>query len=377
MTDDLISQIYECAFKPERWPGLLSDVSARLSGAGASLSITVRAEGADQAVFGDFGHFWTASPDARPIVAAMGDPRFDSPSFFDRLSRGDEPRFYGDNEVLAPGDYESLPMFRDLLIPMGLKWGAGTIFRPPTGATIVFGMRRKTEHGPFQREETQWLDLLRPHVARATLIAARLQLERAEAAAQTLAALGLPALVCDRDGAVQAANALIDENESALVWRARNHFAFRDKLADVKWRQALTSIESDACGAVRSFPVRDAAHIATRVAHVVPIRRTARDLFSQCCAALVLTPVNAAIAPPQDLVRSLFDFTRSEASVAKGLAQGQTVDDMATKSGVSANTVRSHVRAVLEKTGCSRQADVVRLLVGLTLGRADSMNEDP
>jgi hypothetical protein len=34
-------------------------------------------------------------------------------------------------------------------------------------------------------------------------------------------------------------------------------------------------------------------------------------------------------------------------------------------SGVCLSTVRSHVRGVLEKTGCHRQLDVVALLAGI------------
>ena len=56
-----------------------------------------------------------------------------------------------------------------------------------------------------------------------------------------------------------------------------------------------------------------------------------------------------------------------QAEVASGLASGKTVDDLAAKAGVSSNTVRSHVRSVLEKTGAKRQTDVVALMVGLAL----------
>lgn len=35
--------------------------------------------------------------------------------------------------------------------------------------------------------------------------------------------------------------------------------------------------------------------------------------------------------------------------------------DIATDRGTSKNTIRTHVRGVLEKTGCNRQADIVAL----------------
>jgi DNA-binding NarL/FixJ family response regulator len=78
-----------------------------------------------------------------------------------------------------------------------------------------------------------------------------------------------------------------------------------------------------------------------------------------------MTPVTLPQVPPVELVRSLFDLTPAEARVARGLASGKTVEDIAADSGVSENTVRSHVRGVLQKTGRSRQAEVVALLTGM------------
>jgi DNA-binding CsgD family transcriptional regulator len=88
----------------------------------------------------------------------------------------------------------------------------------------------------------------------------------------------------------------------------------------------------------------------------------------------VLTPVAAPDAPPVELVQSLFDLTPAEARVARGLASGRTVDQLAGDAGVSPNTVRVQVRGVLEKTGCERQTDVVALLGGLTAVRGDGAN---
>ena len=129
-------------------------------------------------------------------------------------------------------------------------------------------------------------------------------------------------------------------------------------------RDAIAAIDAPQ-GGVRSFPVRHAESGATMIAHVIPIRLSARDIFMRCAAALVLTPVTAPKAPPVELVQSLFDLTPAEAQVARGLAAGETVDSLAGARGVSENTIRMQVRGVLEKTGCNRQADVVALLTGV------------
>jgi len=73
-------------------------------------------------------------------------------------------------------------------------------------------------------------------------------------------------------------------------------------------------------------------------------------------------------------VQSLFDLTPTEARVARSLASGKTVEDIASDGGVSLNTVRTHVRGVLAKTGCSRQVEVVALLTGIAASRAAGPN---
>lgn len=88
----------------------------------------------------------------------------------------------------------------------------------------------------------------------------------------------------------------------------------------------------------------------------------ARDIFVRCAGVLMLTPVTLPNGPPIELVMSLFDLTPAEARVARSLTAGETVDDIATRGGVARSTVRTHLRGVLEKTGCARQAEVVALL---------------
>ena len=102
------------------------------------------------------------------------------------------------------------------------------------------------------------------------------------------------------------------------------------------------------------------------MAHVAPVRLSARDVFTRCAAVLILTPVAARDAPRAEIMQSLFDLTPSEARVARGLASGMTVDGIASQSSVSRNTVRARLRGVLEKTGCKRQAEAVALLSGLS-----------
>jgi DNA-binding CsgD family transcriptional regulator len=161
---------------------------------------------------------------------------------------------------------------------------------------------------------------------------------------------------------------LIEAMTDYVQWRAFDRVSLKDRTADNLLRDAIAAIDL-AGGAVRSFPVRDTGAEAMMVAHVAPIRLSARDIFVRCAAALVLTPVTLPQAPPVELVQSLFDLTPAEARVARSLASGKTVEDIATDGGISPNTIGTHVRGVLEKTGCNRQTDIVALLTAISSTR--------
>ena len=222
-----------------------------------------------------------------------------------------------------------------------MGWGVGMVLPIPTGENVLFHLSRRAERGPVERSFVQQLDDLRPHIARSVLISARLQLEWARIASETLPIIGLPALVLNEQGKVLAANHLVEAMTDYVQWRAFDRVSLKDRAADQLLRDAIATLDVAGGASVRSFPVRETGAEAMMVAHVVPIRLSARDIFVRCAAALVLTPVTLPQAPPVELVQSLFDLTPAEARVARSLASGKTVEDIATDGGISPNTIRT------------------------------------
>ena len=72
-------------------------------------------------------------------------------------------------------------------------------------------------------------------------------------------------------------------------------------------------------------------------------------------------------APPATLLRDLFGLTPAEARLALELAHGASPRDAANRLGVTWNTTRTQLKAVLAKTGTNRQAALVRLLAALSV----------
>jgi len=66
----------------------------------------------------------------------------------------------------------------------------------------------------------------------------------------------------------------------------------------------------------------------------------------------------------EENLRTLFELTPAEARLGRLLIRGLTIDEAAADLGVSRNTLRTHLRSLFFKTGTTRQAELVRALLG-------------
>jgi DNA-binding CsgD family transcriptional regulator len=63
----------------------------------------------------------------------------------------------------------------------------------------------------------------------------------------------------------------------------------------------------------------------------------------------------------------LFDLSASSARVAEAYLRVDSVKDVARELGISANTVKTHLATVYERTQCSRRSQLIRLLMSLSV----------
>lgn len=183
-------------------------------------------------------------------------------------------------------------------------------------------------------------------------------------AAEALAFIGLPAAILDKDRRSLARNGLLEDFADQIKWLPHGKLALLDPQANELLGQALEALAEDASPSVRAFPARSCQG-KTVIVHVLPAPGLSRDLFDSGIAIVAFTLVQKNAAPDASLIRALYDLSAGEARIARGLTKGQTVDEIAASAGVSPETVRSQVKAVLAKTGTRRQAEATALLAGL------------
>lgn len=352
-----VDRVYEASVIPEYWPQVLRDF-ARMAGAQEAALLATDSEGSKLV-------------GSSPAVDELAAKVYSYPAGIERTRRLVALRHAGfvtDRDVFTQEEILSEPMFADYLIPSGYGRGIATAICVPNGDTIVLHAEGNYRDGPFDSRTIQALDTLRPHLARASLLSARLGIERARAAAEALATIGLPAAVLGRGGRTLAANDLLVALMPHVVQDRPARLALADPSADALLRTALEAVAGSAgLDAVQSIPIRGTQEHPPVIIHLIPVRGTAHDFFASSSAILLATPVVPKEVPGANVLQALFDLTPAEAKVAQSIGNGETTASIAASSGASLATVRNQLAAVLTKSGLHRQAELVGLLRGIGL----------
>jgi len=350
---DLEAAVYEAAIVPELWPSALEELN-RVSRTAGTAMVCVNERGV---------HMVTT-----PNMDEVG-RRFLDEGWMERNSRAGAafakgvvgiPRFATGEELLSEAEHLSDPMINELFRPYGFGRVAGFITQLPHGDTIIMNIEQYWDRGPVRGKSLRTLDDFYPHLARSALLAGRADFRRVQTAVETLSALGIPAVALTPTGRVVLANAQFEG--STHVWNTRGgeKIALRDRAADRMLVNALESLA--ALDSPRSIPVREVAGgSVTSVLQIVPVRRSAHDVFGSCSAIVVLSEPRSA-GQEATLVQSLFDLTAAELGVANDIANGLTAKQIALRAGRSISTVRNQIASIFNKTGCSRQSELVILM---------------
>lgn len=352
----LVDRIYEAAFVPEFWPSVLGEIADRAGAMSGALLLI------DQKM----PPLYTATDNVIDVLAdfAAG-PNWYNNERLDRLVKLNYGGFLEVSNFSPPEERAVENPYDHNLDVMGARWQVGSAIIMPGNEVSLFTFERTKGLEDFDAGALARLDVLRPHLARASLINMRLGLEKLKASIEALALFDIPAAALRRDGSVVTDNAGFEALSGFLRPAAHGRVSPIDRQAGAMLREALLHLDGDG-GAVRSIPCRTNEEGAV-VLHVVPLHRSASDLFERGWALLAVTGFAAdANVASQGLLRGLFDLSAAEAGIATSLASGLSPGQIAEQRGVGITTVRTHLAQIFRKTGTSQQAQLVALLKGMT-----------
>jgi PAS domain-containing protein len=278
------------------------------------------------------------------------------------------------------GRLRTSEFFNDFLVPYGVPHAIGG--RPLETATLsaVIAVLRDVRQGPFGELEAAALERMVPHLQRAARLHVQMQELRLHNQALEAALDRLPSgmIVADASGRAliinRAAEEMVAKNDGLLL-RSGQLTVTRAAEAAALVRHIAEAARTAACGRGEG----GGALLVSRPSGLRPFALLVAPLSPdltlaaahQAPAVLILvTDLNSGPAVLGKRLIELFGLTPAEACLTVALSGGKRLQDVAQERGVRLPTLRTQLRAILEKTGSRRQAELMRLIVSLPADRA-------
>lgn len=183
-------------------------------------------------------------------------------------------------------------------------------------------------------------------------------------ATQVVDKLGFGVILTDPEGNVLFANVrahALSAQTRGVFLRNRIHLGtaaltaqLREKIANAARDGALS--DANVCGMTVPCDAGPGETLSLICMAIEPETTRSR-------VAIFLSDPTHQVYYRPDLLSSLFGFTQSEAQVVQAIVRGRQRAGVADELGISQTTVAFHLRNIFEKTGTSRQADLVARVI--------------
>ena len=358
----LIDRIYAAALNSVIWQEVAEGVSEIFGGSPTMLDFVTTGEG------------YTVGVEERYRTTHVQHLFKDVP-FSSRYVLQWADRFGDLGEVIGHIDLAASELYTEWLKPQGLAaaWTVGhTIVnenREPQGG---FGIFPREGMPAYTREQFAEADLLVPHLRRAAEIQWTLHgvksVQLAVAEAIDRLPTGLLLLDARRRVVVQnrGAERILAANDG---FRIDRHGPSAD---DARENATLQKLIADAIDARNGQELRAAGFVAVSrpsgerayAVMVTPLLAApVKGGMSDAVVAIFVADPSARLFAGPEVLSELYQLTYSEAELVRLLASGLSLEEAASKRGVSLNTARSHLKHVFAKTDTSRQGELVRLII--------------
>ena len=354
--DALTDRIYEAALRPELWETVFREMEHLFQVGDGGVSLITMGQRIEH----------ISSPGLRNAAREWFAEGWHWRSDLSRRLLGNSgTRFLQYTELYTREEMATDPHHQEFLRPRDLGWGAYSVVDLPAGERLIFSVQRQLSRGPLDSEQIRFLQHLRPHLARAATITARMGLGQLDRQLELLEEIDLPAAVLGLGGRVVAANAAFLARREAAGGGER--LALPDEAVGRQILVALEAIAASRLPPLLSFAVAPAGSRPAMILRLLPLRRGAQGLFTGALAVLVLHEIQPPPLPEATLLSDLFGLTPAQIRLARLLMQGHSLPQAAAATGLSRETLRTQLRAIFEKTGTGRQAELVALFSRLTL----------
>jgi len=275
-------------------------------------------------------------------------------------------------DILSDDELVSSDYYRHYLKPIDLFRILGVDTLEPGGMLARLRLSRRRSEPRFSDWDRALLSCLTPHFQRAIQIYAQLNRTKSERDlyAGAVDQLSVATIILDEQARLlntrAMAKAMLAQNDGLTLRGSHLHISGRD--TNSRLQDALKTIISAqqkretsvvrALGVPRSGGRSDLG----LVIRPVPISQWSEGQSSPCAAIFISDPDIQEHAS-QQVLGELLGLSPAEANLAILLARGLSLAESSDMQNISQHTARAQLKSIFAKTGVSRQAELVRLIL--------------
>ncbi len=362
----LIDLIYEAAIDVRAWASAMIAIAGALGAAMMSLSVIDVTDSNDRRTF-------VVAPHTHPEWLDLYRERWSASNVVrERGLTFPVGEIYGFDNLINRSEFKKTPFYNEFWQPQHIDFGLFANVAKTKNAIAGIGFYRSQNEERFGRDEERLLSALAPHLQRAVslnLRLGRIEMER-EAAAEMLNQCNHGALLVDAEARILFANALAEtllRQGTALTARG-GRLAACVPAQTAALRAMIAGGEEGIPGGLLSLRCLDGGNLALLI---LPLRAETAWLTQRPAAIVFVKDPKESRLPSCDEIRLLFGLTPAQAGLAREILQGDGVQAAAERLGISRATARTHLLEVFQKTGTSRQAELVRVMLQQSLPQRD------
>lgn len=377
--DSLIGDIYDAALDSTRWQELLP---AMLKFAGAprgGLGIATPGEAVSDV---------TLTHELDPELLQRWQRDFSGfDAVYERQGVAPAGSVFRLWDVVPAEEYRRLGVYRECFGPGGADDHLVTILTSAGDRGTFFSAYRSESEGPFSAADVHAYTAIAPHLVRAAQIHEKLSAASGAGGAREAALEVLPfgVLLLDRRGSVVSVNReaerIIAAGDALRIRASKLTLIPPDAESELQRAIARSRLAS-AAGTTPQASVLAAPRRGPKRPYqllIAPLPPRAAEAVlgfeRRHVATLVIVSDPEAIPrPAADTLRRLFALTPALSRLAAALAAGKTVREYADEARVTEGTARQQLKELFARTGTSRQAELVRLILSGVAGIASGLD---
>ncbi|MBA6412557.1 helix-turn-helix transcriptional regulator [Parahaliea sp. F7430] len=275
-------------------------------------------------------------------------------------------------DLLSDEELEASDYYRHYLQPVNLFYILGVDTAEPDGMVARLRFSRRREEGNFKQSQRDLLARISSHLQRAIHIFAKLSRTTSERDLYSGAVdqLAVATIILDQQGRLLNTNALakalLDDRRGLGLKDEHLHVGGREQNRELQ--AALSTVisaqqrgETSVIRALR-IPRDGGRSDLGLVIRPIPSSEWGEGQGSPCAAVFISDPDLRETASQQTL-SELFSLTPAEANLAILLSRGLSLAEVSESQHISQHTARAQLKSIFAKTGVSRQAELVRLVL--------------